>query len=139
MFRVKHIMSARVVSVSAGETADEAIRLLVQHHLDTLPVVDEAGNVVGAVTSDGLLDLVFNCWPAENRVANYMTPGCPSVEIEDDWLRAADLLRSENLRTVPVTDGGRLVGTVSSHDLLRTIRDARSLVREVLAQQQPAA
>ncbi len=66
-----------------------------------------------------------------------MKTPCPTVDKEDSWSKAAELLRSENLRTLPVTEGGKLVGFVHVEDLLRTIHKARALVREVLAEQRP--
>ncbi|MCS7303889.1 MAG: CBS domain-containing protein [Thermoguttaceae bacterium] len=137
MFQIKHLMSTQVVSISPNSSIDEAMARLVQYHLDAIPVVDPEGKPIGLVTSWALLDFVFHCWPGQPRLSQYMKTPCPSVDKEDSWSKAAELFRSENLRTLPVTEQGRLVGFVSAEDLVRTIHKARSLVREVLAEQRP--
>lgn len=137
MFQIKHIMKSQVVSIPLAQSVDEALRLMVEYHLDTIPVVDENGKPVGLVTSSALLDFVFHCWPGQPQITHYMKTPCPTVDKEDPWVKAAELFRSENIRSLPVTEQGQLVGTVSSEDLLRTIHKARSLVREVLAEQRP--
>jgi CBS domain-containing protein len=135
MFSAKHIMNSRVLTIGPEDTVDDAIGLMVDQQVAGLPVVDENGNLVGTVTNRDLLELVMDCWAAKDRVADYMSPDACRVDKDDHWIKVADLLRSTDLRTVPVTDAGQLVGTVSCDDLLRAIRNARRLVRDVLAQQ----
>lgn len=137
MFQIKHIMNTQVVSIPVDQSVDEAMRLMVQYHLDALPVVDAQGTPVGLLTTSALLDFVFHCWPGEPRLKNYMKTPCPMVDKEDSWAKAAEMFQQENIRTLPVREGNHLVGTVSAEDLLRTIYKARSLVREVLAEQRP--
>ena len=137
MFQIKHIMSAQIVSIPQTASVDEAMGQLVQYHLDAIPVVDEQGAPIGLVSSSALLDFVFHCWPGQTRLSHYMKTPCPRVDKEDSWSKAAELFRTENLRCLPVTDQGRLVGIVSAEDLLRTIHKARSLVRAVLTEQRP--
>jgi len=137
MFQIKHIMNTQVVSIPPTESVDEAMRRMAEYHLDALPVLDEKGQLIGLIASSALLDFVFHCWPGEPRLTHYMKTPCPAVDKEDSWSKAAELFRAENLRTLPVTEDGRLVGFVSVEDLLRTIHKARSLVREVLAEQRP--
>lgn len=137
MFQVKHIMNTQVVCIPLTHSVDEAMQLMVDCHLDTLPVVDEEGKPVGLVTSSALLDFVFHCWPGQPHLSHYMKTPCPIVEKEDPWAKTAEQLRSEKVRTLPVTEKGKVVGTISSEDLLRTMQKARTLVREVLAEQRP--
>ena len=128
-------MNSKVVTVHPDDTTDHAISLMVDHKISGLPVVDSSGNLVGMISEFDLLELVFDCWTKKDRVCHYMSKQLFEVHEEDDWVDVADLLRSNRVRRVPITRDSRLVGIISRHDLLRSIRDARCLVRDVLSQQ----
>ena len=53
--RVKDVMSEPVISVSPDASIWEAVRLMLQHKISGLPVVDKSGNVVGIVTEGDFL------------------------------------------------------------------------------------
>lgn len=52
---VEDAMSTGVVSALEGTTVAEAVRLLADHGLDRLPVIDAEGRLVGVVTAMNLL------------------------------------------------------------------------------------
>lgn len=51
------IMNRQVLSVPADETAEEASELLAHYDLVALPVVDEAGRLLGVITVDDAVDV----------------------------------------------------------------------------------
>ena len=56
------------------------------------------------------------------RVSDYMTP-TPYTISKDQWIGdAADLMRAFEIRTLPVLEGGRLIGSIGERELLR-VRD----------------
>jgi len=52
------IMDADVISVQAGTDQEEAARLMSRYSLLALPVVDEAGRLLGMITHDDLIDVI---------------------------------------------------------------------------------
>ncbi len=52
------IMDADVISVPAGTDQEEAARLMSRYSLLALPVVDEAGHLLGLITHDDLIDVI---------------------------------------------------------------------------------
>jgi CBS domain-containing protein len=66
---VRDIMSAPVVSVSAGESLETAARLMLEDKVGSLPVVDD-GRVVGILTETDLL----------RRIVKADACCCPEVE-----------------------------------------------------------
>jgi CBS domain-containing protein len=52
--RVRHAMSSRPITVNANISLDEAIRLLIEHKINRLPVM-ENGSLVGIVSRHDLL------------------------------------------------------------------------------------
>ena len=55
---VSDLMVSDVVSVPATMDQEETARLIQRHNLQSLPVVDDAGRLLGAVTADDLLDVL---------------------------------------------------------------------------------
>jgi CBS domain-containing protein len=49
------IMTGRVITVAASARLVEAVRLMLEHHVSGLPVVDASGAVVGMLTEGDLL------------------------------------------------------------------------------------
>jgi predicted transcriptional regulator len=135
MFKAKHIMNTRVVTVRPEEGIDRAITLIAENKVSSLPVVDGEEKLVGTVSELDLLALVFDCWTKQDNVGHYMSTDFCHVDLEVNWTDVADVFRSGSIRQVPVTHEAKLVGTISAHDLLRAIRDSRELVSQVLAQQ----
>lgn len=56
--RVEEIMTRDAVTIRADADREEAARIIRRYDLLVLPVVDEAGRMVGIVTSDDALDIV---------------------------------------------------------------------------------
>lgn len=148
---VKDIMTADVVTVSAGTSYRDMVTLLRAHRVSGFPVVDDAGKVIGVVSETDLLAPVVTVpgahqgpggwWPHRKRVtaasaaADLMTH--PAVTTSPDALvkNAARLMSSRRLRRLPVVDrDGRLVGIVSRGDLLSVFGRTDEEIRREVAQ-----
>ena len=116
--KVRDCMTDAAVSVGAGESASYAARLMARYNVGCLPV-QAAGRLQGIVTDR---DLVVRCMAAEREasrlpVGQIMTCRVSSVKPEDDVLRAAQLMAREQIRRLPVVQGGKLVGMISLADI----------------------
>jgi CBS-domain-containing membrane protein len=56
--RAHQIMTRQVITVATGAAVLEAANIMLQNHISGLPVVDEAGKLVGIVTRTNLLSAV---------------------------------------------------------------------------------
>ena len=63
---VRDVMTRTVVTVRAGEPIERAAQLMTHHHVNRLPVVDEAGAVCGIVSRDDVVEAVATS-SAEHR------------------------------------------------------------------------
>ncbi|MEY4759485.1 MAG: hypothetical protein RLZZ268_983 [Cyanobacteriota bacterium] len=52
---VSAVMSAPVLSVTADSPLQEAVKLMSDHHISGLPVLDQAGGLVGELTEQDLM------------------------------------------------------------------------------------
>jgi CBS domain-containing protein len=145
---VEDVMTRDVITASPATPIHEAARLMVEHGVSGLPVIDADGCLVGII-SDG--DLILRqrrrketpWWHSffttgeqiarEYQKAVGTTVGevmtRPVVTISPVWgvEVAASILDSRNIRRLPVVLDGRLVGIVSRADLIRAL--AASSVR----------
>ena len=122
--QVRDLMNPRVVSITPGESAALAARLLSRHNLGSLPVCGEDGGLRGIVTDR---DIVLRCVAAEEdpgktQVKDIMTRNCAVVSPEDDAREAARLMAEKQVRRLPVLEGNSVVGMVSLGDLARSHR-----------------
>ena len=86
---VSELMVSDIVSVPATMDQEETARLIQRHNFQSLPVVDEAGRLLGAVTADDLLDVL-------------------EEEATEDIYRMAGVGENEDLRRVGSSIRNRL-------------------------------
>ena len=141
--RVKDVMSRDVVSLQAGATVHEALAMMTENRVTALPIVDSRDHCVGIFTTTDLLELtrdvdydayqmdmvdpVSRRWLVDKlvkslgdeTVASYMSENVSTVSYETTLAIAArDMLRSQ-VHRLPVVDAkDRLVGIISTTDIL---------------------
>ena len=119
--QVRELMNQSVVSITPGESASLAARLLARHQLGALPVCGEDGGLRGIVTGR---DIVTRCVAAETDphkvpVREIMSRNCAVISPEEDAAEAARLMGAGQVRRLPVLEDGKVVGMVSLGDLAK--------------------
>lgn len=117
--KVKDIMTKQVVTVSPGESVEVAARMLTHYNIGILPVCGGDGSLRGLVTDR---DLVIRCMaanrnPQKTLVREVMTDTVMSVKPDMEASVAAHFMGRQQVRRLPVVDGGKLCGMVSLGDL----------------------
>jgi CBS domain-containing protein/ribosomal protein S27AE len=113
--KVADIMTTRVITVTEKQTRQQAARLLNEHRISGLPVIDAANTMVGMVTEYDIIS------KKGRTVGDIMTRGVISVAPDTDVDDVSHILVHERIRRLPVLDQGRLVGIVSRADLVREV------------------
>ena len=137
--KVKDMMTDHVIRIAPEESVEVAARTLAQHNLGALPVCTSGGKLCGMVTDR---DLVTRCLaagksPDKTRVRDVMTSAVVSVQPDMEAGVAAHLMGSRQIRRLPVTKEGDLVGMVSLGDLAvreGNILDAADALQDISLQ-----
>ncbi len=126
---VKNLMTRDPVAVPAGATLGEALRLMREHRVRHLPVV-ERGEVVGMLSDRDLrlampsplgMESPEDVAAAEGTpVADVMARGAITVGPFDTVEDAAVRMRRHRVGSLPVVDaGGALLGILTETDILQ--------------------
>lgn len=134
---VADLMTLDPVTVRADDPLTEAARLLVEHRISGLPVIDNAGTLVGVVSTTDLLrarasERLWSNW-VSLAVRHFMTQPAihvtPSTSI-DEAARLMERDRVHRLVVVAEDDRQRPIGLISAADIVRSIaEDQQSMLR----------
>lgn len=152
--RVDEIMSFPVVTVTPEMSLKDVAALLVDRDISAAPVLDGDGALVGLVSEADVMQLELNDDPrrhvaprarptgvAPQQVEGVMTREVVAVPPDTDVADVAQLMLGRRVRSLPVVEGGEVVGIVSRRDVLRVLvrsdaeieADLRQLLAELPA------
>ena len=143
----KDIMTTEVISVYSDTKIADAAKLLLEKHLNGLPVIDHEGRLVGIICQSDLifqqkkipvptvftfLDGLFPLTSykdmekevkkiAAATVSEAMVSSPFTVEPETSLEDIATMMVRHNIHTLPVVEGDRVVGVIGKEDVLRTL------------------
>lgn len=131
--KVDAIMTPSPVTAPPTAPLRDVARLMLDHDVGEIPIVDQDGATVGVVTDrDIVVRLVAHGQdPTQVQAGDCMTSPPRTVRPDADVKECAELMMRERIRRVPVVDeDGRLRGIVALADLERR-QDLRSVRAEV--------
>jgi CBS domain-containing protein len=122
MTTVRDIMHPAVVSISVRDTMATAAQQMRQRDVGALPICDGEGRPVGIVAG-------------EFAQADELHTTAADIDVAD----ALSMMQRYQLRRLPVTEGGRLIGIVTEADIARNLPAATTgeFVEHVCEQQLP--
>ncbi len=115
METIQSIMTKKVITVTPQTTLRDAVSLLIEHKITGLPVVDANNKVQGILSEKDFLKAFYQ---ETKTVESLMTPKPVMVHVDDDLVKAFDILMANSFRRILVHDGGKLVGLISRSDLM---------------------
>jgi CBS domain-containing protein len=113
--QARDIMSRKLVTVREDTPLNDAARLMVDRQVSGLPVVNDAGELLGIMTER---DLLLR-HEAIRLVRDVMVRHVITAEESATYMDLVEILLQHNIKRVPIVRGGRLVGVVSRTDLIR--------------------
>lgn len=116
---VKDLMTFDVQTLLPSDTIDDARDRMLVGAINAIPIVSEAGQTVGMVTSHDLVD----DWEGTMPLSACMSQSVVTIESSASVAEAAQVMRAELIHHLVVTDSGQPVGVLSTFDLLDVLAD----------------
>ena len=119
--RVRSLMSTTVYSCTADQTLDRAARLLWEHDLGCVPVVDAGGRPVAMLTDRDICMAAYlrGAPIAEIDIASAMSTDLFTCHVDDALSEAERTMMTRQVRRLPVVDDeGKLVAVLSLNDIV---------------------
>lgn len=147
MPKVADVMTRDVITVTPETLLRELATILSEKHINGVPVVDDKGNVLGVVCESDLVNqnkplhiptvfvILDSVIPMENpwryqkefkrlaatTVGDIYSKPAISISPDTDLSEVARIMSERRLYTLPVVEGGKLVGVVGKADVIRSL------------------
>lgn len=147
MLKAKDIMTSGALTLKPDSDVATAAKLMLEKHLNGLPVIDQDGKLAGVICQSDLvaqqktismpslftiLDGFISFSSKEDlerevnkiaatKVKHAMTPDPVTIGPDTTIEKIADLMVERKFYTLPVVDEGKLVGVVGKEDVLKVL------------------
>lgn len=148
-------MQSPVVTCLPDQNLGELMELLSVHHISGVPVVDPEGALLGVVSQTDVAAYLGGIYTEQARsghgyhqgrlayynpleqqvdpllrqstVAEILSTTVHCVSPQASLHEVTEIMLREHVHRLPVLEGGKLVGLISTLDVLRILRDRHSL------------
>ncbi len=116
---VKDVMNPQVIIAKPVATAKEAAKVMAEAHVGSLVVMDGT-KIVGIVTESDLIRKIIaeGNDATQMKLVDMMTRNVKTIEADSELEDAADIMVENKIKKLPVVKGGRIVGIITSSDLI---------------------
>ncbi len=141
--KASDVMNRKVVTVMGKASLEDAARLMMEHRISGLPVVNDQGAVIGMITEGDLMRRAeTGTAPHASWLAAFLSAGRVAQDYVRSHSRRVDeliggdvisvtadasleeivaIMESRRVKRLPVMENGRLVGIVARADLVRAL------------------
>lgn len=135
--KVFEIMNTPVESVRDNQLLDDALEIMRELDIRTVPVTDSGNRIVGIV---GMKEVIENNWKSTSKtvgdisgkskkvsttIESVCMSAVKSVKWNDDIEAAVEMMSDNGISTVPVTEDDKLVGILTQYDIIELISACR--------------
>lgn len=146
MVTAKDIMTRDVITISARATVEDLARLLIEHKISGVPVVDSEDRLIGIVTENDLIDqnkrlhiptvirlfdayFVLGSGKTEEEIKKMVainveeicTKDVVSVQESANLQEVATLMAEHNIHTLPVLQDEKIIGIIGKEDIVKAM------------------
>ena len=123
--KVADLMIKKVIACQPHHSVDHVKKIMKKNKVHAIPIIDNDQSLKGIVST---LDLTDNL--KENTpVKKIMTEKVYTIPMYNDVHHAARLMRNHKVHHVVVTHEKKVVGMLSSFDLLKLVEDHRFVMK----------
>lgn len=109
------------ITVNAGEKIREALRIMVERRINSMPVMNDEGKVVGMLSERDILKVVDSAPASLDRilVREAMSKDVLFCVPGDDLDYVMNVMTKNHIRHMPIMSGQALSGIVTIRDVLK--------------------
>lgn len=136
---VKEIMTKNVITVSPDTSLKEVGKILKEKRISGIPVVDDAGSIVGIITVSDILIIIQQIYQWQElqrdtaglnisefvgtewlnkKVNEAMKKNVYTLDENESINEAMRLMFAHQIHTIPITKDDKLVGIIGKRDLV---------------------
>ena len=123
--KVNDLMSNNVITAQPHQTVGQLKEKMTSRHLNSIPVVSQENVPVGVVSASDLLAAAKEGTPVSTLMSEkvYTIPEYEEVSV------AARMMRNHKIHHLMVTQEQKIVGVISSFDLLKLVEGHRFVMK----------
>lgn len=129
---VQEIMTKNVIEINPNESILEACKQYYDHHVGSL-VVKDNDLIVGILTERDIIKymILANGNPKKTKVRDVMSPNIKTIHALAPVEKAADMMKENSIKKLPVVLNNEIVGIVTETDLTSTIHAYSNAIDEL--------
>lgn len=127
--KVADLMIKKVLNCQPHHSIEHVRNIMKKNKVHAIPITDNDNTLIGIVST---LDLTDNL-KKNSPVSNIMTEKVFTIPKYNDIHHAARLMRNHKVHHVVVTHEKKVVGMLSSFDLLKLVEKHRFVVKPALS------
>ncbi|MGC8608662.1 MAG: cyclic nucleotide-binding/CBS domain-containing protein [Thermoplasmata archaeon] len=130
----KDIMRDYKLTFSKDTNALEAAKTMARDHVGFM-VIAENGEIKGMITEWDYVNKVVSkeLDPASVKIGDIMNGPVISIAPDTPTYKVAEIMSKNGIRRLPVMENGKLIGVVTSRDILRVFKDYMDSISDIIA------
>lgn len=130
--KVKECMFENVCYCNSNSTISEAAKKMSENHIGCIPVCNDEKCVVGILTDRDITLRSVACNKDANttKVSEIMSCNTVCCDCNSEITEASKIMGDEQVRRIPVTENGKLVGILTLGDMARSKQINNNFVGE---------
>jgi CBS domain-containing protein len=147
MKTARDIMTRNVITVNKDQPISDLSKLFIENHFNGVPVIDDTGKVLGVVTQGDLIEQNKNLHIPTviarfgavlflesekkfesdvkkltgSKIDDIYHKNLITVSLDTDLSEITTLMAENDVHTLPVLDGNKLVGIIGKKDVIRSL------------------
>lgn len=115
---VQDVMTKAIISVTNETTVFQVAKMMEQGGIGAV-LVKKNGNLSGIITDrDYATKIVAHNLPSDTPVEQIMSSPLITINFDESISAAAERMTSKKIRKLAVTDNGKIIGLITSTDLV---------------------
>jgi len=124
--KVADLMAKNVITTTPHKSIEHVKDIMKKNHISAVPVVNAQNEPLGVVTTSDFSQVLNNSSPVSTLLKSehlYQIPQYNSVDV------AAKMMRNHKIHHLLVTHEAKLVGLISSFDLLKLLSEKKFVMK----------